>query len=348
MLSNMLHGDASDSGNNNSAQIGTSKSNAQAVALDDVRYYIQDEQEIKLLYDDFKKSNVAFGNSPFNELLTDNVRSIAEDKEGVMVNLPNKVIHFYFTRSRILETWDPLSLIKVGNEEISPSVKSFIDNYCFYEKTMHIDDNGDRVTLPHSDAKKTILVIGDSVAYGAALNDNETLASQLQEKYASVKFINASVPGSGANQNRLRLKRKLDLLKSDVIGVIYVHCTNDYASEEPPEKIVNEVVNIIKEHNVPYLSFVYQQYAYDTMPDMIREKSKEKLMEASNLKQRFFKSAQSLGCDTVDFSDIVFRYRDQVGNPLSGFSLYVDYCHISELGFKLIVDELQPSLDAQL
>jgi lysophospholipase L1-like esterase len=84
------------------------------------------------------------------------------------------------------------------------------------------------------------------------------------------------------------------------------------------------------------------------MPDMIREKSKEKLIEASNLKLRFLKLAQSLGCNTVDFNDVVFRYRNQAGNPLSGFSLYVDYCHISQLGIKLIADELQPSLNRQL
>jgi hypothetical protein len=68
--------------------------------------------------------------------------------------------------------------------------------------------------------KKTILLIGDSIAYGAFVNDNETMGSNLQKKFGNYQVVNLGVPGYGLGQYYLRLKKHIKTLNPEKVLVV--------------------------------------------------------------------------------------------------------------------------------
>jgi hypothetical protein len=304
--------------------------------------YITQEDQIRSLFELFSANRIAFANTPYFELFTDDIRTIVENKHGFLINKPNNIYRQTFLRSMIFRPWDPILMKRMGEMDTLPDdLQEFIDLYCLREKKTTIDSYGDRITLPLSTANDIILIIGDSVAFGVLLSDNETLASQLQQVFPdSLRFINASVGGCGINDNLSRLRDRLQTFGSRVKGVIYVHCENDFTVEDTPEILVQDLTKILDDFAVPYRAFVYQQYIYRTMPDLFRNNSIVDYSNFQKLKHQTITLGKSEHFDVVDFYDVVDQYRMDLGTPLAGFSLYVDHCHLSALGIRLVKDRL--------
>jgi hypothetical protein len=73
-------------------------------------------------------------------------------------------------------------------------------NAVAYEATYNIDENGMRLTNPHvaPPASESVLFVGDSIIFGQALDDANTLPSQFARLQGSQSLVlNAGVPGYG-------------------------------------------------------------------------------------------------------------------------------------------------------
>ena len=75
-----------------------------------------------------------------------------------------------------------------------------------------------------------ILILGDSVAFGLGVNNNETISHYLEQdkRVAGLGYqvLNMGVPGYGIGQSYLNLKRNIDQLNTKLI-VLIVYTTND-------------------------------------------------------------------------------------------------------------------------
>tara|TARA_B100000686_G_scaffold343531_1_gene424544 strand:+ start:6362 stop:7540 length:1179 start_codon:yes stop_codon:yes gene_type:complete len=58
-------------------------------------------------------------------------------------------------------------------------------------------------------SKEHILILGDSVAFGLGVNDNETVSHYIQKKVSKYQVLNLSVPGYSIDQYYLHLKNNL-------------------------------------------------------------------------------------------------------------------------------------------
>ncbi len=75
-------------------------------------------------------------------------------------------------------------------------------------------------------SKKHVIVSGDSVAWGDGVNDNETTAAFLDDKFTNYQTLNLGVNGFGTDQSYLRLKRHISKLNPQLI-VFMVYSGND-------------------------------------------------------------------------------------------------------------------------
>ncbi len=73
-----------------------------------------------------------------------------------------------------------------------------------------------------------ILILGDSVAYGAGVNDQETLSFYLSEKFPNVQVLNLAVSGYGIGQYYLALKNFIDKTRPKLI-ITMIYTGNDFA-----------------------------------------------------------------------------------------------------------------------
>jgi len=287
----------------------------------------------------FIEDRIAFGNTPFEELRSDEAKAVFEDEDGILHNKPNQRFSVAFIKSRIFNAWDsPLYKDMDLAKPNSRKTQDFLRQYGLVEKINTIDANGDRVTVPESSAEDIILVVGDSVAYGAGVGDDETLSSCLQLRYPDFRFVNVGVPGCGLRDSLARVRARLELFKGRVKGLIYVHCENDFNEETSPEFIVNELSDLIEKNKIPYKSFIYTYYIYRAFPDVVRFSDELELREYFKLKKDLVSHAEKRGLPVIDTWQMMSDYRHREGTPFSGLSLYVDHTHFSRLGHEKVAD----------
>ena len=111
--------------------------------------------------------------------------------------------------------------------EYSNNVKKYIKEQSLINYSYSTDSNGFRNTIPNIKSDKQIIIIGDSVPFGVGVDDEHTVASQLQkiigDKY---RVINASVGNYNGHQAFLMAKKLSN--ENSFAGLIYVACQNDF------------------------------------------------------------------------------------------------------------------------
>ena len=106
-----------------------------------------------------------------------------------------------------------------------------------YRYTCATDHNRMRLTKTYFDPgkRKSILVIGDSFAFGMGVDDTETLASVIADSLHKWKIptliSNASVPGYSAAEEAEKYHQVKYLVRPD--AVVIVSCFNDFATTLP-------------------------------------------------------------------------------------------------------------------
>ena len=143
------------------------------------------------------------------------------------------IIFFFFTLEILLRLFSSInelgfdenlidlnSKIKVHNKNIESKVfgkKVFIDNYGF--RVPSLNYNYDKKN------SRSILILGDSVSFGAGVEEKDTFVGLLRTKNPKINFYNSSVIGQNT-------KDHLNLLKiyNNSIGfeeVLLIYCLND-------------------------------------------------------------------------------------------------------------------------
>jgi lysophospholipase L1-like esterase len=313
--------------------------------IEDLHSYILHREQIEEQFPLFLENRVAFGNTPFKELLTTDNQTLIKNENGFLINRPNDKFYTGFLRSLIFKEWDPIVIKQFAEyRQKDVGIEKFIQQYCLSLQKVTIEESGSRLTIPKSNANCIVLVIGDSVAFGSLLNDEDTLASQLQTQLPNLKFVNAGVARAGARDNAQQLARRLQEFGHRVVAVIYVHCENDFSKQDTPDTIVSGIVDVLNAHDIKTRIFVYQQYIYRTMPDLLRPENPKLLKGFFDLKRETIRLAKRNQFQVVDFYDLVDAYRRELGTPLAGFGLYVDHAHFSKLGTKHVADKILPYL----
>jgi len=309
---------------------------------DEYQNYLNSDEEIRKLEPAFLKDGIAFGNSPFQELRNERTEAQFRDDKGVLRNKPNYHYAVSFLKSRVGEAWDPY-LYKDSTPGVPKSAETedFVKRCGLAFKHSHIDANGDRVTVPTSTASDVILVVGDSVAYGAGINDDETLASVLQVRYPQFRFINASVGGANTTDNFQRLEERLSQHKGHVKGVVYVNTETGFSDKETPEFIVKGLDAILTRENITHRFFVNAQYIYIIMPDLLRKRDEKDLRKFLLWRKQTLELARERKMLVVDAYDVVNLYRQKMGTPYAGFSFFVDHSHFSFFGVQQMAEHIQ-------
>lgn len=75
-------------------------------------------------------------------------------------------------------------------------------------------------------SKGHILLVGDSVAFGLGVNNDETVSHHLGKEQKEYQVLNLGVPGYGIGQYFLNLKRHIDQLNPKLI-VLIIYTSND-------------------------------------------------------------------------------------------------------------------------
>ncbi|MCC6355454.1 MAG: SGNH/GDSL hydrolase family protein [Verrucomicrobiae bacterium] len=301
-----------------------------------------DEADVAALLPALKAGGVVLGSTTFDELATPEARVTRDDPALGLCLKPDLDIRCGFLRSMCFSPLDPVTFsIRADDEpKLAAGADAFLRRYAFCPTSFRTDSRGDRVTLPNIERPDIVAVVGDSVAFGVMVGDDQTLASCLQRRDPSARYMNLGVPGSDAEGNLKRLGACLREFGDRVKGVVYVHCENDLGDLAPgwkPRDIADRLADMLDQSAIGYRVFVYQAYVYRTMPEILRNKVDASYFHA---RREIVDCARARGFAVVDLSDIVREHQEREGSLLAGFAIYVDHCHLSVQGTERVAAKI--------
>jgi len=160
-----------------------------------------------------------------------------------------------------------------------PAEKSCKFQNIEFDTKVSFDTNGRKQTHPPSDLS-SIVVIGDSVAMGWGVNDNETFSYFLEKKLKR-PIYNLGVAGNGTKRQLIYLKNKINLSNIDTIIVQYHYNDLDENmkfKENDLETAKKKFGYFSKKFDRSYLKLFRKSFRYSALIpfDIIFERNKRK------------------------------------------------------------------------
>lgn len=302
------------------------------------------EADIEALLPAMKASGVGLGNSPYSELKTEEA-SVNSEKGPCLEQKPNLHKKVAYLRTNLFNPFDQMSFFVDADRVLPPELQAFVDRYAFRFVRHTTDGSGQRVTLPASTAEHVVLVAGDSVANGLAIDDSETLSSQLQARDPSRRYVNIGIARAAAADITCALDRAAERYRGRIDEVIYVLCENDFDQggrlSDPAELTAWLDAYRTREH-VGRMTLVVSPLVYNTMPEVMRVRGHSHYDWPTFLAERtaVMKLAREKGIGVIDFVDITAAERVRGLSQFAPLALYVDHAHWSPLGVSRVVDAL--------
>jgi hypothetical protein len=300
--------------------------------------------DIEALLPAMKENGVGLGNSPFSELKTEEA-SVNTEKGECLEQKPNIRKKVSYLRTNLFNPFDQMSFFVDAARTLPPELEAFLDRYAFRVVAHTTNEFGERTSLPKVDSSRVVLVAGDSVANGLAIDDSETLSSQLQAGDSSRRYVNLGIARAKAADITCALDRAATRYKGSIDEVIYVLCENDFeqgGKYSEPADLVNWLEDYRVREKVGRISVVVQPLIYNTVPEVTRLRGHSHYAWPDFLEQRtnVAELARAKGFGVVDFVDITAAERLRGKTQFAPLALYVDHAHWSPVGVSRVVDAL--------
>ena len=239
---------------------------------------------------------------------------------------------------------DPPLLYQLSSTSLSESGQQWVRAHSRMEFTYSTDQDGRRVTIPVVNSDRKLLIVGDSVAFGVGVNDEDTVASQLQQMLGTTaSVINAGV-GDYTGDQAFQMAEKLSRTEK-FAALIYIACQNDFETREEVRPLLERFKSIANrfDGNVIVILETYLEYnGRDVL--LAQGWSPSEIALTDQLRASFPNETRAMDFRYADWSDIVDEYRRSARSVLSPFALYVDHCHLSRIGTGLMAKQIHALL----
>lgn len=219
------------------------------------------------------------------------------------------------------------------------------------------DGDGRRLTLPTVNSNTKVLIVGDSVAFGTGVDDEDTVASQLQALLGpDAQVVNAAVGGYDGNQ----AARAAELLSRGTAyaALVYVACDNDFGPDVPPSagagvrplqsvtKVMDELSAIDGRFTAGVTVLLTTPLEYEARDVLLDDGFiPSEIEHVGRVIADVGREAGRAGFRFAVWSDIVASHREASRTIFSPFVLYADHVHFSPLGNRLAAEKLMSLLD---
>jgi hypothetical protein len=230
-------------------------------------------------------------------------------------------------------------------------LQRFVDRYAVRLTTFSTNDAGERRTIPVVNYPDVVFVAGDSVAAGAMVNDDETLASALQRRDSRRQYVNLGRGGADAAEIRCNLELAMQRYAMRVSELIYVYCENDFDDDESmgtPEAVMSFLRQFVREQGIERTTIVYAPYIFNVVPELTRIPGErgERFKDHADEKARLGTLVEEARFAWIDFGDLALSEGDARGTPFGPLALYLDVVHHSPLGIERLADAITAGNEA--
>jgi len=276
---------------------------------------------------------------------------VAPHAEHGFVLRPSRTILGFYLRSRNAWNLDPPSLYVLEDAQQSPRLLGYLEDQARVRFAYSIDDAGLRVTLPRVETAEEILAIGDSVMFGVGVDDEYTMASQLQRQIGgAARVVNAGI-GSYTGPQAIARARALAQGRR-LAGLVYYTSQNDFfqaGGEDDPIAFVDGLLGELAELReqaggrvvVMFVAWI-QHCARDVLG--AGKRKPQRLAATPEVYAALPELARRHGLAYVDWNELCEEQTRETGSIFARLGLYVDHSHPSRLGHRLAAAKLAEAL----
>lgn len=276
---------------------------------------------------------------------------VAPDEEHGFVLRPSRSILGFDLRPRNPWNLDPPILYVLEDAQRSPRLLGYLEDQARVRFAYTIDDAGFRVTLPLVDAPDEILAIGDSVMFGVGVDDEYTMASQLQQQLGgAVRVVNAGV-GSYTGPQAIARARALSQGRR-LAGLVYYTSQNDFfqgGGEGDPVGFVDGLLGelaTMREQAGGRVVVMFVAWIQYCARDLLGAGKREdrRLAATPGVYAALPELARKHGVAYVDWNELCEAQTRETGSIFARMGLYVNHGHPSRLGHRLAAAKLAEAL----
>ncbi len=310
---------------------------------------LNDKQEIENIISYLKEDNVGIGYSPYEELWSDKVRTTYTDKDGCLKQKGDLNKVGGYLKSTLFYNFRPMTFWYDGDKILSNQSSSFIDKYGLNKITHSSNSLGERTTLPEIKSEQKVLIIGDSVALGLMLSDDETLSSILQSQNTNYQYINLGISNATSFDNLCTLKISTERYANEIQEIIYIVSDNDFEKYDNfinAEELTKELNKIYLNSKINKFKLVYVPYIYNISPEITRKNSVSDYSfddYPNHYTQELILKNQSklFGWNYFNFSDLINQNKSVDHSNFEGLKYYMDDIHLSKKGIYLLANAIK-------
>ena len=308
--------------------------------------YFSDSSELFGLMDEISSNSIGIGNAPFQQLQKESAAINTIEPNGCPSLKPNLKKTAFFLRTSAFNPLEPVSVFYDVDKKIGEPVKSFFDLYRGRKVTISSNGNGERVTVPLVLSPRKVLVAGDSVAFGAMIDDSETLPSMMQAADQSRQYINLGVAGIDAEAIICRLEAAAERYAGEIDELIYIYCENDLKPQRPygtPDKVIAWLQTFAKKNGITNVRVVFSPYIYLLAPEITRFEGYFGATYPLRRRERMelASAVKASGFAWTDIGLVAIAEAERLKTPFAVLSLFVDHNHLSPRGNELVMQSIR-------
>lgn len=307
---------------------------------------ITDESQIKPLIPKMIAAGISLGNAPYPQTQTEVARLTTSNREceGTKANLDKTSL---FLRSNLFEPLDPIVAYHDRSTRIPSDLALFFQEYGYGQHGLTTNGLGERTTVPATDLPRKVIVAGGSVAFGAPLDDANTLASRLQARDDARQYVTLAIPQGTAEQVICNLNKEVPRYRGQIDEFIYVYAEQDLDSGRKygtPEEVIAWLKNLAQNESIAKTTIVYAPTIYNVAPQLTRGKGQlsERIPNRDAQKDRLSKIAAGAGFGWFDIGAIVSEANKGQAAPFSILTYFADDSNLSLEGMNHLVDKMKP------
>ncbi|MEX0923869.1 MAG: SGNH/GDSL hydrolase family protein [Rhodovibrionaceae bacterium] len=291
------------------------------------------------------EAGIGIGNAPFPEAKSE-AAAVNIVVDGCPTLKPNLNKTAFYLRTNAFNPLDPPSIFHDQGQVFEPELAEFFERYGGRRVSMTTNADGERTTLPRVESERKVLIAGDSVAFGALIDDSETLASQLQARGRSRQYVNLGVAGSDAEEVICRLQKATEARYDGQIDeLIYVYCENDLKYKRPygkPEDAIAWIRDFAQRQGIEKVTIVFSPYVYLAAPEVTRFRGYDGGTYPHRVegRQALKAEVEKAGFNWIDVGEIARQAIEESRSQFGFFPLYTDHNHLSPEGTRRLADRL--------
>jgi hypothetical protein len=304
-------------------------------------------EKIEALIPEFVDAGIGVGDVPNDGIYGMNLGQATmttQSAKGCKIVKPNLHKTMIQVRSIAYKEYAMPTLFFDHDAKLSHEIQAFLSTYAVRAAAARTNAFGERQTVPMVQSTRKVLVVGDSIAFGTNIDDEDTIASQLQRQDSTRQYVTLASPDASARDIICTVEDALARYHDQIDALVYVYSITDFNHKEKygrPAQVLQWIKEFAEREHVADVIVVLSTDIFTVTPQFSRRTKKPLgswLKDARAVRE----GAMAAGFRFINIADLAREEADARKTDFATFTMFMDgWGHLSPYGVSKVVERIR-------